>query len=195
MALPCARAWARRRRALAAALALALAATLPGCQSNPEPPPLDRAATSSSPAPSPALTAPTLPPEARGTSKAAAKAFVRHYFDAVNHAMESGDTAYLRSLAERRCKSCQTVSGNIEETYESGGSITSRGWLVQSVSVVPLQPNRRPILDLGVLMTPERVVERKGAKAKTYNGGKQPMTLYLVLVQGEWKVARLDLVR
>ena len=138
MALPCARAWARRRRALAAALALALAATLSGCQSNPEPPPLDHAATSASPAPSPTLNAPTLPPEARGTSKAAAKAFVRHWIEVLNYAGPTGDTAALRQLSDEDCAACRAIADFIEQIYGGGGQIRGEGWDVQTVSRLSL---------------------------------------------------------
>jgi hypothetical protein len=167
-----------------------------GCQSNPEPPPLERTAESSTPSPtaSPAEAAPTLPAEAKGTSEAAAKAFVRHFFDSLNFAMNTGETDYFRSLAHAGCESCEAIAANIDKTYGVGGSINSRGWLVQSVSLTPHQAGRRPILDLGVLMRPEQVVERSGAEPQSFEGGKQPMTIYLARVNGAWLVTRLDRV-
>jgi hypothetical protein len=171
------------------------AAVLTGCQSNPKPPPLDDAAASSPPpTASPTSAAPTLPAEAKGTSEAAAEAFVRHFFDSLKYAINSGDTEHLRDLAANSCQSCVAISENIEKTYGAGGSISSKGWLLQSASLTPRQPRDRPILDLGVLMTPERVVERAGADPKTFGGGKQPMTMYLVRKSGEWRVTRLDRV-
>lgn len=172
-----------------------LAVLSTGCQSNPKPPPLESASSSSAtPTPSPTEAAPTLPAEAKGTSEAAAKAFVRHYFDALNHGMNTGDTQYLRSLGSAGCESCEAIATNIEETYDAGGKITSRGWVVQSLSVVPRQSRTRPIIDLGVLMSPERVVESEGAPPRDFEGGKQPMTMYLVRTASKWQVARLDQV-
>ena len=194
------RAGARSRHAAVGTRALGALAVgvmlLAGCQSNPEPPPLESASESPSPSAteSPTPAAPTLPAEAKGTSEAAAKAFVRHFFDSLNYAMNSGNTSHLRSLADDGCRSCEAIASNIDKTYGAGGSITSRGWVLQSIHRVPLQPRDRPILDLGVLMTPERVLKRAGGDPKTFEGGKQPMTMYLVTLNGEWRVTRLDLV-
>lgn len=183
------------RRAALGLLGLVLATgSLVGCQSNPEPPPIEAASSAPSPSPSPTEAPPTLPAEANGTSEAAAKAFVRHFFDTVNHAVNTGQTEHLRQLGSTECESCEAIAGNIEETYGAGGSIQSKGWKLQSVSLVPGQPKASPILDLGVLMSGERVIEQAGAEPKTFDGGKQPMTMYLVRVAGAWRVSRLDRV-
>jgi hypothetical protein len=166
---------------------------LAGCQSNPAPPPLESTSTSPSPSPSPTA-APTLPAEAQGTSRAAAKAFVRHYFETLNHAMNTGEVKQFRLLSTDDCESCAAIAGNIETTYAAGGEISSRGWVLRSVTVVPGQPSGAPILDLGLVMTRERVVERAGAQARTFEGGKQPMTIHLVRQDNQWRVSQLDRV-
>lgn len=135
-----------------------------------------------------------MPTAAKGTSRAAAKAFVRHYFDVLNTAMTSGDTKTLKALSGPDCASCDTIAGNIEETYEAGGSIESRGWIVYVVSFVPEQPRQSPILDLGVRISPERVRASAGAEPKTFRGGRQPMTMYLSRRDRSWQVDRLDRV-
>ena len=75
---------------------------LAGCQGNPEPAPLPSPTTSPSPSPSPSVASapPVLPNEARGTSAASARAFVRHYVDLVNHAMATGDVEGLSAVGE-----------------------------------------------------------------------------------------------
>jgi hypothetical protein len=184
---------AGRSAALLAAFA-AGALALAGCQANPTPPPLASTSTSPTPSPSPATAAPTLPAEAQGTSNAAAKAFVRHYFDTINHAMNTGEVEQFRLLSAENCESCAAIAGNIDATYAAGGEISSRGWSLRSVTVVPGQPAQAPILDLGVRLTRERVVERAGAEPRTFEGGKQPMTIHLVRQDNEWRVSRLDRV-
>jgi hypothetical protein len=183
----------RRSAALLTAVAVG-ALALGGCQTNPAPPPLERTSISPTLSPSPTIAAPTLPAEAQGTSEAAAKAFVRHYFDALNHAMNTGEVEHLRGLGAENCASCATIAGNIDATYAAGGKISSRGWSLRSVTVVPGQPSQAPILDLGVMLTRERVVERAGAEPRTFEGGKQPMTIHLVRQDNEWRVSRLDRV-
>ena len=192
MALPCARAWARRRRALAAALALALAATLSGCQSNPEPPPLERAATSPSPAPSPTLAALTLPPEARGTSKAAAKAFVRHWVDVLNYAGPSGDTQALRELSYEDCAACSAIADFIDEVHEAGGEISGEGWEVQTAQVVSGERGRDVVVDAQVRVHPQQVRIARHGRTKSFDGGNRLKTFWLSAKAGSWAVARLD---
>jgi hypothetical protein len=186
----------RRRAATVAVLLLGISGLLQACQSNPEPPPLETAA-SSPPAPptsSPTEAAPTLPAAAKGRSEAAAKAFVRHYFTTLNYAMNTGTIQPLEALSDKRCESCSAIARNIESTYAAGGHIESRGWLLNSISPVPRQPVRRPIFDLGVRMTTETVTRKAGEKARKFEGGKQPMTIHLLDSGGSWRVLRLDLI-
>ncbi len=84
------------RRAGATA-ALMLVALLGACADNPEPEPLDETTSAADATPSPSARpsptgAPTLPPEARGTSRKAAIAFVEYWVDVLNFAMSSGTT-------------------------------------------------------------------------------------------------------
>ena len=120
------------RRRLLAAVAGAVVLIASGCTSDeaPEPAPLPTESASPSDTGSPSPTAPTLPAEAEGTSPAAAKAFVRHYFDSVNYAAATGDTDGLRALGASRCVSCDAIAENIEEVYSEGGVIRSGGWKV-----------------------------------------------------------------
>jgi hypothetical protein len=119
---------------------------------------------------------------------------VRYYIAAVNFAAATGDASELRSLATAGCVSCKAIARTIKRIYGAGGSITSRGWVVRSVSPVPLQPRARPIFDLGVFETPQEVHRSAASTGKHYEGGKQPMTIHLRITNSGWKVSRLDLV-
>lgn len=183
----------RRVGVVVGALLLCLTA---GCQSNPEPAPLEAAEPSSSapssasPTPSP----PAMPAEAKAEGAAGAKAFVRHYFATLNFAMNSGRTGQLRKLSAEECESCQAIAGNIERTYRAGGNINSKGWRLTAINVAPVNSPRQPILDLGVRMTSERVVKSAGAQPEWFDGGRQAMTIFLKRHDGSWHVTRLDQV-
>lgn len=167
-----------------------------GCQSNPEPAPLPSPTPSPTPSssPSPTVAAPTLPPEARGTSTASAKAFVRHYFEAINYSASTGDVSYLRTLGSPECQSCTAIVENIDDIYSAGGLIRTRGWILTTVSPVPGQPSRLPIFDLGVRLSREQIVKKRGVKPTAFVGAKQPMTIYLRRQADSWQVTRLDKV-
>jgi hypothetical protein len=136
-----------------------------------------------------------MPPEAEGTSPKAAKAFARHYFEGINKAARTGDTDGLRQLGTKDCVSCEAIASNIEKIYNAGGHIESNGWRLTVVTPVPAQPSNRPILDLGVVQSPETVIEQAGASEKAYPGGRKPMTMYLVRDGASWKADRIDEVR
>jgi hypothetical protein len=187
---------ARLPRVASAGLLIGMAAMAAGCTPSAEPSPLPTPTVSAAPSPSatPSETPPTMPSAAHGTSPKAAKAFVRHYFDLINYAARTGDTKELRRLGTHDCVSCEAIASNIEKIYDAGGHIKSDGWKVTVVSPVPAQPRRSPILDVGIIQSPESVVERAGAAAKSFPGGKKPMTIYLVKRAFRWNVDRLDLV-
>ena len=141
---------------------------------------------------SPSPTPPTLPAEAVGTSPAAAKAFVRHYFDQINYAALTGDTSTLRKLSTEDCESCDAIASNVERIYNGGGQMETDGWRLTVVSAVPSRPSLRPAFDLGVRQSPEVVHESDGAAPKKYPGGRLAMTMYLDWSGSSWRVERLD---
>jgi len=167
---------------------------LTGCQANPKPPPLETGDSSSAtPTPSPTAAAPTLPAEAKGTSEAAAKAFVRHYFEVINHAAASGDANALEELSEPKCASCSAIRENIDEIYSAGGEIRSEGWTLLGIRVI--QADRgSAVASLDVKLEPETVVRSSGGESAQNQGSRQPMTIFLSADSGSWRVTRLDLV-
>lgn len=171
-----------------------LAVVATGCQSNPKPPPLETASSSSAtPTPSPTEAAPTLPAEAKGTSEAAAKAFVRHYFDVINHAAESGEVNALEELSDAKCTSCSAIRENIDEIYSAGGEIRSDGWTLLGIRVIRAGRGSA-VASLDVELEPETVVRSSGGKSVHNQGSRQPMTIFLSADSGSWLVTRLDLV-
>ncbi|HET7387787.1 MAG TPA: DUF6318 family protein [Nocardioidaceae bacterium] len=182
---------------IAAVLATAVVSA---CSSAPEPKPLPDPPPSSSAPSSPSASAssspeqtsaPTLPPEAKGTSAKAAKAFVRYYFTVISFAIKTGDVDHMRQLGADRCKSCTALAASIEKVYAAGGHVESKGWRLTVVSLVPDQPRSRPIFDLSVVQSPEKVLREGGGKVEHFPGGKQPMTITLERDNSRWHVIRL----
>lgn len=141
---------------------------------------------------SPSPTPPTMPPEAEGTSPAAAKAFVRHYFDQINYAALTGDTATLRALSTDDCESCDAIASNVERIYNDGGRITEENWAVKSVDVLRAADGAAT-LSVGARIGREVIVGADGENT-VKDGGKQPMTVFLTAETGKYRLARLDLV-
>jgi hypothetical protein len=181
---------ARTVRSLAACGVL-LAAGAAGCtDTSARPKPLPSPSPSSavaSPTPSPSATPPSLPAEARGTSAAAAKAFVRHYIATVNYATATGDTSVLATLDDGSCDSCSSVISRVHTVYDAGGKIVSRGWQITSLSVLPARP-KRPIVDAGLRLSPQSVIRQRGGQPEHFRGGRLPVTFRLVLGNQGWRV-------
>lgn len=76
--------------------------------------------TSTAPSAAPRETPPAMPPEARTNTPAGAKAFVRHWFNALNFAYRTGNTEPLRKLSSPSCDTCVEFSRSAENIYRNG---------------------------------------------------------------------------
>lgn len=189
----------RAGRFAALVAAGACTAALAGCDSNPEPAPLPtESASASTPtessSPTPSVTPPTMPAAAKGTSEKSAKAFVRYFFVALNHATATGDTDSLETASGSDCESCANFVNRISDIYGAGGHIESDGWDLRTITAVANQPRMQPVFQLGMFLHPQRVAQSADADQETFKGGKQPMTMFLTRQGDAWKVKRLDLV-
>lgn len=88
---------------------------------------------------------PELPPLARERSTAGAKAFIRHYIDAINYGFAANDTRPLVDIAGSGCSACQRLARTIRRISIEGGSQDGGEWKLRHTSFIPLQPSRRPI--------------------------------------------------
>ncbi len=179
----------------AVVLAVALALALGACSAdNPAPKPL----ASSTPTASPTATAsatpsgpPPLPAAARGTSRAAAVAFVRHWIDTLNYSAATLDTRALAAMSSTDCESCQSVIQNLGKLRRSGGSMTGFNWRLIEPQVV--DPTRRAMKVQGALQsTPHRVRSKAGARPTRFAGTSSFLTFSLVQSDGRWRVAQID---
>ena len=181
----------RGRSCVAALLAILLYAAAAACQSNPSPAPMpsvapspSKSVASSTPSPTP----PTMPAEARGTSAQSAKAFVRYYIGLVNHAVATGDTSDLKGASQNSCNSCTAVVTNIDTVYANGGSLSGEGWKVSAAREVPGRPAARPILRVGIRISPQDKIASRGAKVQHFRGGRQLLIFRLVRLEGGWSI-------
>lgn len=173
---------------------MVVALFLAGCQGNPEPPPLDGTPTSGSPSPTPPPTvaAPSLPPEAEGTSTAAAKAFVRHYVDLVNYAMATGDTGPISELSLKSCNTCTAIINRIDEVYSSDGRLEGMGWKVRTVSPVAVLAEGAQLIAVGIDISRQITYEASDASPSSSPESRGNLDFYLVKRRSAWRVERLD---
>ena len=182
----------RARRSVAVLAGLACLVALAGCNSNPSPSPLPSSSPSASPSESPSPTPPTMPAEAKGTSEASAKAFVRYYIDVLNFAGPAGDARRLIELSDKSCAACYAIIELIEQVHSDGGYIRGDGWTIQSMNTVSIDSGKRPVLDAQVRVHPQDIAMSVDEEPRSYEGGRRLKTFWLARSQGVWVVTRLD---
>ena len=180
-----------RRSVVAIATAGLLGFAGVGCTSSDDPPePAPLPTETSSPSRSTAA-APSLPPSAEGANARALKAFARHYFDVINYAIATGDTAAVREFASPRCESCNAIAKSIDTVYDNGGHIESEGWRINYLRYLGKRGANR-VISIGVFLSPETIVSADGSVDRN-EGGKQPMMMLVSTDRGS-RVEGLDLV-
>lgn len=170
------------------ALALGLAACS-GSDADPEPAPPP---TSSSPSPADGPAAPTMPPAARGTDAASAEAFVRFYWEMVNHAQETGDVTQLEGLASK-CINCAHGVAFIEKVYQRDGVIRGgRAGVSNLVSRFIQRDGELWAVVDGAIDLTEQTVDYPGTnRDQHYDGGVVKIRLYLQPTADAWIVRAL----
>ena len=136
---------------------------------------------------------PTLPAEAKGADEDSAKVYAGFWVESLNYATTSGDTTELKKLGTNECESCVAFASTLDQIYGAGGRVQSKGWTLQNAVPIAGQPETEPALRMDVLVQPQKVTEKAGAKTKSYDGGIQTMTMFLVRRGDGWLVDRLDL--
>ena len=115
---------------------------LAGCgKESPEPKPLETASTSTTPSAT-VSPAPSMPPAAGKRTKAGAIAFVRHFVELTNRALESGDFAKWDQLVSDDCQSCAEFRSAVTDIYADGGSV--HGGVLSPTQVVLAPGGLRP---------------------------------------------------
>lgn len=157
----------RSRALIQIPAACALALSLAGCGAeNPKPAPAPTKSASASSSPSGEV-APRLPAEARGTSEAAAKAFVRHYLATFSYAARTGRVDELRSLGGASCESCSGVINRIADTYSAGGHADGRGYEARSMRVASApSPKDQVVVTLNIYSFQQVIYANPNAKPR-----------------------------
>lgn len=131
---------------------------------------------------------PTLPPEAEGTSKAAAEAFVRHYVDTINHALATMDSTQLRVLSHRQCGACDGGASFIDRVRRRNGDISGGQYTIASSEVTRLSgaPGFNTMVGLE-MKTSLLTVSGTGTRLDGESGGIPTAMGFRVLRdQGQW---------
>ncbi|GAA1926668.1 DUF6318 family protein [Nocardioides marmoribigeumensis] len=173
---------------LAAAAVLALP-VLAACSDDPPaaaPPPSASSSPTSSAAPS---GPPTLPAAAKGTTPAAAKAFVRYYVSLINYTSDNLDSAEMARRSEAQCKTCRLIFRIVRNMNEAGRRYEGGHWVIDSMEELPSAAGHRQVRAL-INVDDLQVVFPSG-KRKNVRANRTSYTFDLVLRGGSWSVAQI----
>ena len=133
---------------------------------------------------------PTLPPEARGTTRASAGPFVRHWVDMYQHAVTRLAPEHLNELSLPGCEACNLIIGSLRKIERSGGHFEGSGWQLRRVQVLPQAAPRRMQVRAHLSFTPQKVYERADSEPIVYRGGERSVyTFNLASDTDTWVVA------
>lgn len=146
--------------------------------------------TSTSPHTDPAP--PRLPALAKERSTAGAKAFVRYYISALNHAWLSQSTNDLQLLAASACQQCARIGHGIDDIRLHHGDTRGATWGARSLVSIPAQPRTQPVIHVAI-------ATRRGAWKPSSKVDWRPIhssvnqwDVHLNWQQDKWIVARLE---
>ncbi len=79
-------------------------------------------------------TAPLLPPNAVPATREGTIAFVTYWFDALNYAVSTGNTAALQAVSSPTCQPCATAIAFVQASYQGGGSLRGGTYALRNVT-------------------------------------------------------------
>jgi hypothetical protein len=126
---------------------------------------------------------PELPAAARNQDRPGAAAFVRHWFDLVNHAYRTGDTAPLKSFSHSECKTCHSIISSIEDAYSDGGSIGQGDIDVLVATAGPIESDGIALVTTVYRQQPIQVLAQDGTVA-TAGGGVEDRAVAFYVESG-----------
>ena len=133
-----------------------------------------------------------MPPEARGTTPAAAEAFVRHWVEVLNYSGPAGESAALRRISTKACVDCDAIADFIDTVSRGGGRISGRGWTFVSSKSVRRVSSHAATVQADIRVNPQTVIVKRGARPQRFRGGERLKTFHLSSATGMWKLVRLD---
>ncbi|MEU4418677.1 DUF6318 family protein [Nocardia salmonicida] len=167
-------------RRLVATTALLPLLLLPACSDEEDPRPPINSPTSPTPTPSPTQSA-TVPADETPEH------FIRRWVEVSNAVQLTGDASPYRALTSN-CDACDGFADALEKIYAEGGSVSTEGMKVTSLSLTGSGDATRTY-KLNAVLAPTVVKDADGRTTKTFDGGP---AFYLLELRREpnaaWRV-------
>ena len=189
--------------------AVLVLAVVAGCSAEPEPlSPEPSSASPSAPGPSSssseapaaetsptmvALTAPVLPAAATTADAAGAEAFVRHFWDTVNYAYASGDTAAILAISEAGCQGCVGLKDGVESATSAGGRWVDFAWVTEQYEAAP--PDEAALSTVSALMIMQEgahVIEADGTRQEIAGSQAKAVEVLVEWHEEAWRIYEIE---
>ncbi|WP_193611331.1 DUF6318 family protein [Nocardioides lijunqiniae] len=167
---------------LATATLLAAGCSDDAPQPRVEPPP------SATPTESPSPTEPT----ATSSAPAALNPVqtVRAWVAARNEALTNGSTTAVYELSSSDCKSCRDLTEPFAKVYAAGGSIDSKGWLIDSIERRPDFSSNRQVI-AAMTFAAGQIIRASGKPPSQFSEEKHILQFDLIRRDSAWLVAEV----
>jgi hypothetical protein len=110
------------------------------------------------------------PPTAEPATAEGATAFVRYWFDALNHAVSTGNTAELEAASTRDCQVCTVATQTLRNGFRNGASLRGGSYAVREVLADGFWNPDRPKLQIVFDRGPRSLVRADGSLAEVLPG-------------------------
>jgi serine/threonine-protein kinase len=129
------------------------------------------------------------PPAAGPATVEGATAFVRYWFDALTHAMSTGNTADLQAASSPDCQVCATNVRTVSDSYRDGASLRGGSYVVREAEADGFWNPDRPTLHVVFDRSPRSSVSGDGRLTGVLPGATfVPCQVVLVRAADRWLV-------
>jgi serine/threonine-protein kinase len=135
-------------------------------------------------------TSPPQPPTSAEPSTAeGSEAFVRHWFDALNYAVGTGDVTALEAASSSGCRACAEALAVVRGAYDDGSRLQGGGYTVRQVTTDDFWSLENPRVGAVVDRGARSTVATDGGQRDVLTGASfLSMQILLERVDNRWRV-------
>jgi len=105
--------------------------------------------------------------------------------------MRTGDTSALVLLADDSCVTCAAITDRIDDVYSDGGRLEGNGWVVRTVSLIPLA-RKRVLASVAIRISSQTAYASPGSEPSRSSPSRGNLDFHLEGRGSTWRVVRLD---
>jgi serine/threonine-protein kinase len=155
---------------LLAGVVAAVVVILPGRDGNQRGGDLAEPSAGDSPRLASTASVPEPPAAVSSTSVDGATAFVKYWFDALNYAVSTGNTAPVEAVSSPDCETCAAATKAIKNEYQSGGKLRGGEYSIRQITTDNFFTVAEPDIDIVFDRSPRSTVTATGQQITVLPG-------------------------